>query len=94
MAIVRENYVEDDGRIFVRTYSDAGFVIEQVGTGCYYAEAIDPHHLASERLYIETSDPIELDMDAIMYNDEENPAPGYSSEDFVEAAKILLGEEE
>lgn len=85
--IVRENYYEDDGRIFVRTYSDAGLVIEQVGTGFRFAEAIDPHD--SGRTYIETADPIELEpLEQAMQN-----AP-FTAEDILMAAKILLGEEE
>lgn len=85
--IVRENYYEDDGRIFVRTYSDAGFVIEQVGTGFRFAEAIDPHD--SGRTYIETTDPIDLEpLDQVSENS------AYSSEDLIRMAKILLGEDE
>ena len=90
MAIVRENYFEDDGRIFVRTYSDAGYVIEQVGTGFRFAEAIDPHDMAATRTYIETNDPVELPEQEQQEADES----GYSGEELVRAALILLGEVE
>ena len=85
--IVQENYYEEDGRIFIKTYSDAGFVIEQVGTGFRFAEAIDPHD--SGRTYIETSDPIDHEpFEAAAQN------TSYSADDLIEAVKILLGEED
>ena len=84
--IVRENYYEDDGRIFIRTYSDAGFVIEQEGTGFRFAEAIDPHD--SGRTYIETTDPV--DLGELVPATEGMP---YSAEDLIQAALILLGED-
>lgn len=40
----------------VRTYSDAGLMIEQDGTGQRYSEAIDPE--GSGRTYTETDEPI------------------------------------
>ena len=40
----------------VRTYSDAGMMIEQDGTGQRYSEAIDPAD--SGRTYAETDEPI------------------------------------
>ena len=83
--IVQENYYEDDGRIFVRTYSDAGFVIEQVGTGFRFAEAIDPHD--SGRTYIETNDPVDLEP-----FEQAVEGSGYSAQDLLQAALILLGE--
>lgn len=85
--IVQENYYEDDGRIFTRTYSDAGFVIEQVGTGFRFAEAIDPHD--SGRTYIETSDPVDHEpLEAAM------EGKSYDANAVIQAALILLGEEE
>ena len=63
MAIVTENYFEEDGRIFKRTYSDAGFVIRQLETGFCYAEAVDPHDAIWT--YEETDDPIEISQDII-----------------------------
>lgn len=88
MAIVRENYYEEDGRIFVRTYSDAGYVIEQVGTGFRFAEAIDPHDMAATRTYIETDDPVELPEE----EQSDVDASDFTPEELVKAALILLGE--
>lgn len=85
--IVQENYYEEDGRIFIRTYSDAGFVIEQVGTGFRYAEAIDPHD--SGRTYIETNDPV--DHEPLEQAATNTP---FSPEELLAAALVLLGEEE
>lgn len=85
--IVKENYYEEDGRIFVRTYSDAGFVIEQEGTGFRFAEAIDPHD--SGRTYIETNDPVNLEP-----LEQVTEGTGYSAEELIQAALILLGEGE
>lgn len=55
--IVTEYYAtRPDGIVLVRTYSDADMMIEQVGTGKRYAEAIDPEEMHRE--YIETDEPI------------------------------------
>lgn len=86
--IVTENFFAEDGRIFKRTYSDAGFVIEQVQTGFRYAEAIDMHD--APYTYIETNDPVELPDDYIP----DEGSSGYNANDLLEAAKILLGEVE
>lgn len=88
MAIVTENYFEEDGRIFKRTYSDAGFVIRQLETGFCFAEAVDPHDALWT--YEETDDPIEISQDI---SDEDEPLE-YTAQDMVVAAKILLGEVE
>lgn len=88
MAIVTENFYEDDGRIFKRTYSDAGFVIRQLETGFCYAEAIDPHD--ATWTYEETDDPVEIGEDI---SGDENPLD-YTAQDLVAAAKIILGEVE
>ena len=88
MAIVTENYFEEDGRIFKRTRSDAGFVIRQLETGFCFAEAIDPHDAIWT--YEETNDPIEIGQDI---SGEDNPI-NYTAEDLVTAAKIILGEVE
>lgn len=48
-----------DGVVLVRTYSDAGMMIEQDGTGALYVEAIDPEDM--HRTYTETDIPIEGD---------------------------------
>lgn len=88
MAIVTENYFEEDGRIFKRTYSNAGFVIRQLETGFCFAEAIDPHDAIWT--YEETNDPIEIEQENA---GEDNPLD-YTTHDLVAAAKILLGEVE
>lgn len=62
------------------TYSPNGFMIER--DGIPYADAVDP--LGSNRIYIETDTPIEPAEDSEVEE----------TEDYVEAAKILLGEEE
>lgn len=46
----------EDGTNLILTYSDAGMMIEQEGTGARYAEAIDPDFM--NRTYIETDEPI------------------------------------
>ena len=43
------------GRDFVKTYSDAGFMVER--DGVRYSDAIDPAEFG--RQYIETDEPIE-----------------------------------
>lgn len=53
--IATEQY--EDRPDLVRTYSNTGMVIEQVGTGIRYEEAIDG--IDSGRTYIETDEPIE-----------------------------------
>ena len=61
--IVTEFYkAREDGVRLVRTYSDRGMMIEQVGTGAIYAEAVDPEN--SDREYIETDEPAETDIPA------------------------------
>ena len=47
-----------NGKAFVRTYSDSGYMVER--DGVRYSEAIDPAELG--RTYTETDDPIEPDM--------------------------------
>lgn len=48
---------EPFGRDLVKTYSDAGYKIQQDSTGGIYDEAIDPKN--SGRTYTETDIPIE-----------------------------------
>lgn len=48
-----------DGRNFVHSYSDSGFVIRQVETGDEYEDALDPEEFHVE--YIETDIPIDGD---------------------------------
>lgn len=58
MAIVKEHYkTREDGMVLIRTYSDAGFMIERDGKK--YNEAIDPEGLG--RTYTETDERIILD---------------------------------
>ena len=52
--IVTEN-LTINGKAFIRTYSDSGFLVEQ--DGVRYSEAIDPAHL--NRTYTETDEPVE-----------------------------------
>lgn len=51
----------EDGTNLILTYSDANMMIEQVGTGARYAEAIDPDFMG--RTYIETDEPIPQEED-------------------------------
>ena len=44
------------GRDLIITYSDAGKMIEQIGTGWHYAGAVDPDYMHRE--YIETNEDI------------------------------------
>ena len=64
-----------------RHYSDAGFKIQKVGTEEIYDDAIDLIELHYE--YIETDIPIDSDLE-----------PDQMTAQYVEAAKILLGEQE
>lgn len=45
-----------NGKSFVRTYSDSGFMVQR--DGVLYAEAIDPENL--ERIYTESTEAIPL----------------------------------
>lgn len=67
-----------DGVEYAYNYSDAGYMIEQMGTGIHYVEAIDP--INSGRTYTETDQPIDPDADP--------------DEVYTELGKILFGEEE
>ena len=46
-----------NGKAFIRTYSDSGFMVER--DGVRYGEAIDPAEFG--RTYTETDEPIETD---------------------------------
>lgn len=46
-----------NGKAFVRTYSDSGYMVER--DGVRYGEAIDPAEF--DRVYMETDELIELD---------------------------------
>ena len=54
-----------NGRTFIRTYSDSGYMIKQDGTGAMYSEAIDPAD--SGRTYTETDELIEGETDTEDY---------------------------
>lgn len=57
--IITEPYMtRSDGVELVRTYSDAGMMIER--DGVQYSEAIDP--VECHRVYTETTTPIEPDI--------------------------------
>lgn len=66
----------------VRTYSDAGMMIIQDGTGDMYAEAVDPDYM--NRTYTESDVPIEEDdeltdteaLNIIMGRDADEPENG------------------
>ncbi len=61
--IVQERFrLEEDGWVFVKTYSDAGMMIRQDETGDVYEEAIDPEQAG--RTYTEMDIPVEDDADA------------------------------
>lgn len=66
--IVTEYYDTIGDMVLVRTYSDAGYRIEQVGTGDVFDEAIDPQ--VAGRTYIETSELIDEEVP----EEEENEA--------------------
>ena len=48
-------YMTINGKSFIRTCSDLGYMVER--DGARYSEAIDPAE--SNRIYIETNEPIE-----------------------------------
>ena len=79
MAIVTE-IIDMNGRELRRTYSDADKYIIQDETGIEYEEAVDPVEL--NRTYTESEDTIVH---------EDNDAS--QDENYIRAAKILLGEE-
>lgn len=60
MAIVTEN-VEINGKTFIKTYSDSGYLIHGGSPEGDYAEAIDPAEL--NRTYTETTIPADGDGD-------------------------------
>lgn len=88
MAIVIENYTDDDGHLMKKTYSDSGYVIKQLETGYCFAYAIDSHD--SLFTYEETDDLIDLNQDI----SDDDGTISYTRNDLITAAKILLGEVE
>ena len=57
-----------NGKSFVRTYSDSGYMVER--DGIRYSEAIDPAEL--NRTYTETDEPIEGETDEATETDYQN----------------------
>lgn len=58
--IIKEYYrTRKDGVNLYRTYSDANFKIQKVGTDEVYDEAIDVE--GASYIYIETNEPIEIE---------------------------------
>ena len=59
--MIKSETITINGRIFVRTYSDANRMIRQDGTGAVYSEAYDPAD--SGRTYTETEKEIPTEAD-------------------------------
>lgn len=53
--MIKTENMNINGKAFVKTYSDSGFMVER--DGVRYSEAIDPAEFG--RLYTETDEPIE-----------------------------------
>lgn len=56
--MIKTENVTINGKPFIRTYSDSGYMVER--DGVRYAEAIDPAEFG--RVYTETNEPIEYGM--------------------------------
>ncbi len=78
MAIVTETITINDKQ-FIRTYSDAGFMIHGGSPEGDYSEATDPVEL--NRTYTETDIPIEGDSSPV-------------EDEYSQAGRILMGVEE
>ena len=63
--MIKVETVTINGRTFIRTYSDSGYMIKQDGTGAMYSEAIDPAD--SGRTYTETEEEIATESDSADY---------------------------
>lgn len=83
--IIVEDWYNDEGNIFKKTYSNAGYVIEQVDTGIRYSEAIDPYD--SNRIYIETTERIDSEEFDENYTEPDNSVL------INKMVNIILGEE-
>lgn len=81
-----EELILDDGGRVTRTWSDAGMLIEQNGTGDLYGEAIDPAD--SGRTYTETNVPADSDGAGSQSQDEMIKELGSALE---EAYELLYG---
>ena len=55
--MIKQEHIDINGRDFIRTYSDSGFMIHGGSPEADYAEALDPAEFG--RTYIETDIPIE-----------------------------------
>lgn len=87
--IVRKHYkTRSDGVELYRTYSDAGYLIQQAETGAEYDEAIDIN--GAPYTYTETSKLVTDDFDIETASQEQLRERLLDTET---AAKILLGEE-
>lgn len=76
----QDTFIDEKGIEYDYTFSPNGYMIERDGVP--YADAVDP--LGSNRVYIETDIPIEPT---------EEPETN-EIEDYAEAGRILLGEDE
>lgn len=63
--MIKSETVTINGRTFIRTYSDSGYMIKQDGTDAVYSEAVDPAN--SGRTYTETDEIIEGETDTEDY---------------------------
>lgn len=63
--MIKSESLTINGRTFIRTYSDSGYMIKQDGTGAVYSEAVDPAD--SGRTYTETDEIIESETDTEDY---------------------------
>ena len=63
--MIKSETLTINGRTFIRTYSDSGYMIKQDGTGAVYSEAYDPAD--SGRTYTETDEIIESETDTEDY---------------------------
>ena len=63
--MIKAETVTINGRTFIRTYSNSGYMIKQDGTGAVYSEAVDP--VDSGRTYTETDEIIESETDTEDY---------------------------
>ena len=57
--MIKTEYIELNGRKFIKNYSDEGFMIER--DGVQYSEAVDPIDFEEERKYTETNIKIEVE---------------------------------
>lgn len=76
--IIQERFqLEENGWVFVKTYSDSGMKILQDETGALYDEAIDPEF--TNRTYTETDIPIENEEEDVDLSDVEQKARAWDA---------------